>query len=190
MIKKEIKTGIRVFIAMTVLTGIVYPAAVTVLAQLIFPRQADGSIVSGPAGIPIGSKLIGQPFTGQGYFWSRPSATSGFPYNPMASGGSNLGPTNQKLLDRVRARVRALAATGITAPVPSDLVEGSGSGLDPDISLSGALVQVPRIAQARHIPEAKVYGLVKQYTEGETYIPLTVPMVNVLKLNLALDKLK
>ena len=179
-----------VFIAMTILTGVIYPAVVTVLAQFIFPKQASGSIIYRPGGTPIGSELIGQPFTGQGYFWPRPSSTPGFPYNPMASGGSNLGPTNQALIDRIGTRVHTLLATGITAPVPSDLVMGSASGLDPDISLQSALDQVPRIARARHLPEAMVYGLVKKYTAGDSYIPLTVPRVNVLKLNLALDKLQ
>ena len=190
MIRKEIKTGILVFIVMTVLTGVIYPAVVTVLAQIVFPKQAAGSIIYTPDGTPVGSVLIGQPFTGQGYFWSRPSATAGFPDNPMASGGSNLGPTNQELLDRIQSRARALTATGITTTVPSDLVEGSGSGLDPDISLASTLVQIPRIAQARHISDAKVYVLVKKNTAGGSYIPLTVPRVNVLQLNLALDKLR
>lgn len=190
MIRKEIKTGILMFIAMTLLTGAMYTAVITALAQLIFPKQSAGSIIYGSHGTPVGSKLIGQPFTGQGYFWPRPSATAGFPYNPMASGGSNLGPTNKELLDRISTRVRALDAADITASVPSDLVEGSGSGLDPDISLAGALIQVPRIARARHLPEAVVYGLIDTYTEGRWYLFLTVPRVNVLKLNLALDKLR
>ncbi len=189
MIKKEIKTGIKVFIVMTILIGVIYPAVVTALAQFIFPKQASGSIIYKPDGTPAGSELIGQPFTGQGYFWPRPSPTPGFPYNPMASGGSNLGPTNQALLDRISIRVHTLIAAGITSPVPSDLVMRSGSGLDPDIGLQSALVQVMRVAQARHLPEAIVYGLVKKYTVGDSYIPLTVPRVNVLKLNLALDKL-
>ncbi len=188
--RKEIKTSILLFIVLTILTGVIYPAVVTVLAQFIFPKQASGSIIYKPNGTPIGSKLIGQPFTGQGYFWPRPSATPRFPYNPMASGGSNLGPTNQALIDRISTRVHTLLASGITTPVPSDLVMGSGSGLDPDISLASALVQVPRIALERHIPEAEVYRLVKKYTTGLSYIPLTVPRVNVLELNLALDKLK
>ncbi len=145
MIKKEIKTGIKVFIVMTILIGVIYPAVVTALAQFIFPKQASGSIIYKPDGTPVGSELIGQPFTGQGYFWPRPSPTPGFPYN---------------------------------------------SGLDPDIGLQSALGQVMRIAQARHLPEAMVYGLVIKYTVGDSYIPLTVPRVNVLKLNLALDKLQ
>ncbi len=188
--KKEIKTALLLFAVLTLLTGVIYTAAVTVLARLIFPKQSSGSIISTPAGIPVGSVLIGQPFTGQGYFWSRPSSTPDFPYNPMASGGSNLGPTNKVLLDKISARVHTLAAADITAPVPSDMVEGSGSALDPDISLASALVQVPRIARERHIPGAEVRGLVKAYTRGRWYLFLTVPRVNVLKLNLALDKLR
>ncbi len=190
MIKKEIKTAFMVFIAMTFLTGVIYPAMVTALAQFIFPKQASGSIVYRPGYTPTGSELIGQPFTGQGYFWPRPSSTPGFPYNPMASGGSNLGPTNPALIDKISTRIQTLLAAGITTPVPSDMVMGSGSGLDPDISLQSAIVQVPRIARARQLPEAMVYGLVRKYNVGDSYIPLTVPRVNVLKLNLALDSIQ
>lgn len=187
---KEIKTGILLFAVLTILTGVIYPAAVTILAHLIFPKQSAGSIIYKADGTPSGSALIGQPFSGAGYFWSRPSTTADFPYNSTASGGSNLGPTNRKLINQVKDRVSALLAAGIKKPVPSDLVMASGSGLDPDISLEGAMVQVPRIAKERHLPEAEVRNLVEKYTEGRWYIFLTVPRVNVLKLNLALDSIQ
>jgi K+-transporting ATPase ATPase C chain len=186
---KEIKTGILLFAVLTLLTGVIYPAAVTILAQTIFPKQSAGSIIYKADGTPVGSALIGQPFSSAGYFWSRPSATSDFPYNPMTSGGSNLGPTNRELINQVKGRISLLLAAGIKKPVPSDLVMASGSGLDPDITLRSALVQVPRIARERHIPEAEVRSLVKKYTEGRQFGFMGVPRVNVLKLNLALDNL-
>lgn len=186
---KEIKNSILLFIALSILTGVFYPAVVTVLAQFIFPRQANGSLTYGTDGTPIGSSLIGQPFSGPKYFWSRPSATADFPDNPMASGGSNLGSTNADLIAQVKTRVNALRGTGITGPVPADLVTASASGLDPHISPEAAFVQVPRVAVERGMSEEKVTSLVLAHIEGRQLGFLGAPRVNVLKLNLALDRL-
>jgi len=173
----------------TVVTGLAYPALVTLVAQLVFPQQANGSlIVSG--GKPVGSALIGQPFDDPKYFWSRPSATSPFGYNAGASGASNLSPTNADLIKTVQGRVDALRAAdpGNTAPVPVDLVTASGSGLDPHISPAAALYQVGRVAKARKLDAAVVRELVLQHTSGRLFGLLGEPRVNVLTLNLALDK--
>ena len=186
---KEIKNAILLFIALTLLTGVFYPAAVTVLAQLIFPQQANGSIMYRADGMPIGSALIGQPFSDPKYFWPRPSATADFPYNALASGGSNLGPTNKDLISQVADRVKSFRESGIQGPLPSDLVMASGSGLDPNISPEAALIQVARIAKERKVSEEKVYGLLQKHLEDRQFGLLGAPRVNVLKLNLALDKL-
>jgi potassium-transporting ATPase KdpC subunit len=175
----------------TVLTGALYPAVVTAAAQLMFPSEANGSLIEDSGGVH-GSRLIGQPFTRPGYFWSRPSATSPVPYNGAASSGSNLGPLNPALADAVKQRIEALRAAdpGNTAPVPVDLVTASGSGLDPHISPAAALYQVGRVARARERDPAQVKRLVDAYTEGRTLGLLGEPRVNVLELNLALDALK
>jgi K+-transporting ATPase ATPase C chain len=186
---KEIKNAILFFITLALLTGVVYPAAVTVLAQFIFPIQAGGSLIPGADGAPAGSVLIGQPFSGPKYFWPRPSATADFPYNALASGGSNLGPTNKDLISRIGERVRSLRESGIQGPLPADLVMSSGSGLDPDISPEAALFQVPRIAKERKVDEEKLRDLVQAHLEGHQFGFLGAPRVNVLKLNIALDKL-
>ena len=172
----------------TVITGVLYPLAVTGIAQAVFPRQANGSLIR-QHGQVIGSALIGQPFRSPRYFWSRPSATTPFPDNSLASGGSNLGPTNPVLLQQVKARIAALHAADPSqhAPIPVDLVTASGSGLDPDISPAAALYQVPRIARLRHLSEQRVRALVARYTTLRQLGFLGEPRVNVLELNLALD---
>jgi K+-transporting ATPase ATPase C chain len=186
-IMKEIKNSVLFFIALSLLTGVFYPAAVTVLAQLMFPRQANGSLIYKADGTMAGSALIGQPFSGPGYFLSRPSATTDFPYNAMASGGSNSGPTNKDFINQVAERVKSFRETGVQGPLPADLLTASGSGLDPHLSLEAALIQIPRIAKERKTSEEKVRGLVQEHLEGRQFGFLGVPRINVLKLNLALD---
>ena len=188
--KEHIRPAFMMLLILTALTGLVYPLAVTGLAQLFFPEQANGSLIVRDGRV-VGSKLIGQYFDKPEYFWSRPSATSPFPYNAAASGGSNLGPTNPALLDAVKARVAALRAVdpGNDSPVPVDLVTASGSGLDPHISPAAALYQVKRVARARGLDDSTVQALVAQQTEGRQFGLLGEPRVNVLQLNLSLDGL-
>jgi len=176
-------------LVMTVLTGLLYPAVITGISQAVFRDQANGSLIV-KDGKAIGSALIGQPFDDAKYFWGRPSATTPFPDNAASSSGSNLSPTNPDLIKAVQARVDALRAAdpGNTAPVPVDLVTASGSGLDPGISPAAALYQVPRVARARKLDPQTVQQLVERYTEGRTFGVLGEPRVNVLKLNLALDR--
>lgn len=185
-----IRNAVSLLLLMTVITGLVYPFAVTGLAQLLFPHQANGSLILRD-GKPAGSVLIGQAFTDPKYFWGRPSATTPQPYNGTASGGSNLGPTNPALTAAVKQRIAALRAAdpGNDAPVPVDLVTASSSGLDPGISPAAAQYQVRRVARARGLPLAEVQAMVDRYTHGRQFGVLGEARVNVLELNLALDKL-
>ncbi|MCZ7400584.1 MAG: potassium-transporting ATPase subunit KdpC [Candidatus Methanoperedens sp.] len=187
---KHIKTTLKLFAILMVVVGIIYPVAVTVIAQLIFPKEAGGSLIYDSGGNLTGSALIGQPFSDPKYFWSRPSATSGYPYNPLASGGSNLGPTNKDLIDQISNRTELLKSSGIQAPVPSDLVEASASGLDPHISMQSALVQIPRVAKARNLSEETLNKLVVEHVENRQLGFLGEQRINVLELNLALDNMK
>jgi potassium-transporting ATPase KdpC subunit len=186
---KEIKRAFLLFVALSILTGIFYPFAVTVLAQIIFPEQAAGGLIYTNENKPAGSVFIGQPFSDPKYFWPRPSATADFPYNAFASGGSNLGPTNKNLLGHVAERIESFRESGIQGDLPADLVTASGSGLDPHISAGAAFLQIPRIAKERRMPEEKIKDLVGKHLEGRQLGFLGVPRVNVLKLNLDLDRL-
>jgi potassium-transporting ATPase KdpC subunit len=183
--KKHFITSILMTIVTTVLLGLVYPFVVTGLAQLLFPRQANGSLITADGKI-VGSRLIGQPFSSPGYFRSRPSA-AGTGYDAGNSGGSNLGPTNKMLVDRMNADIQKAQAENPGTPVPMDLVTTSGSGLDPHISPEAAAFQVPRIAHERNISEADVQTLIANHTEGRQLGFLGEPRVNVLELNLDLD---
>ena len=184
---KELKPAILMCLLFTILCGGLYPALVTGIAQTICPRQANGSLITDASGQAVGSALIGQPFSAPHYCWPRPSATADFSYNPMASGGSNLGPTNPAFLNTVAERIADLRATGVTDPIPADLVLASASGLDPHISLEASRLQIPRIALARNLSEDTVAGIMAIHTEGRQLGLLGEPRVNVLLLNRALD---
>ena len=196
---RELRPAIVLVIILTLITGLVYPLVMTGIAGVLFPNQAQGSLVT-VDGKVVGSTLIGQEFTSDKYFHGRPSATTApdpndstktvsAPYNAANSGGSNLGPTSKALADRVKEDVDKLKAENPSQPVPVDLVTTSGSGLDPNISPEAALFQVPRVAKVRNIPEAKLRQLVEEHVEGRTLGILGEPRVNVLLLNLALDRL-
>lgn len=187
-IGRMVRAGALALVALSLITGVVYPLAVTGVAQVVFPRQAQGSLVQ-QGGRVVGSSLIGQPFTDPGYFWSRPSATAPFPYNAAAGAGSNYGPLNPDLLDQVTRRATDLRAADPpnTALLPVDLVTSSAGGLDPHISPAAAEWQVPRVARARGLDESAVNRLVRDNTAGRQLGFLGEPRVNVLALNLALD---
>jgi K+-transporting ATPase ATPase C chain len=187
----QLRPAILSLALLSLLTGIIYPLVVTGVAEIIFPAQANGSLITA-GGKTVGSELIGQPFDDPKYFWSRPSATSPYPYNAAASSGSNLGPTNAALVHGIADRIKALqvADPGNKQPVPVDLVTASGSGLDPDVSVASALYQVSRVARARGLDEATVRNLVDQHIEGRDLGIFGEPRVNVLQLNLALDAQK
>jgi K+-transporting ATPase ATPase C chain len=195
---KEIRPAVVLLVVLTAITGLIYPLAITGIAGTIFPYQAKGSMIE-KDGKVVGSALIGQVFADDKYFHGRPSATVtpdpkdptknvDAPYNAANSGGSNLGPTNKALIERVKGEVDKLKEENSSAPVPIDLVTTTGSGLDPHISPAGALFQVPRVAKARNMPEDRVRQLVNDNTQGRLLGLLGEPRVNVLALNLALDK--
>jgi K+-transporting ATPase ATPase C chain len=185
---KNLITAVLMTIVTTVLLGLVYPLLVTGLAQVIFPNQANGSLIRRADGTVIGSSLIGQPFSSPGYFRSRPSAAGAAGYGAGASSASNLGPTSQKLMDRIQADVEKLQAENPGSPVPVDLVTASASGLDPHISPAGAVFQVPRVARERGMSVEQVRQLIASHTEGRLFGFLAEPRVNVLELNLDLDR--
>ena len=188
--RETILTSLRVTVVTFVLTGIAYPLAVTGVAVLAFPHQAGGSIVRDGEGRPVGSELLAQGFSSPAYFHARPSAAGERGFDPMASGGSNLGPTSAKLRERVAGDVARLRAENPSAPatVPAELVTASGSGLDPHLSPAGALWQADRVASARGVSPTRVRTLVKDAVEGRDLGVLGEPRVNVLLLNLALDR--
>jgi len=188
---RTFREALLVLIALTIVTGVVYPLLVTGIAQLTMKRAAEGSLIDRD-GKAVGSALIGQPFSDPKYFWGRPSATSPMPYNAGASSGSNQGPLNPALADAVKGRIEALRAAdpGTEAPVPVDLVTASGSGLDPHISPAAAEYQIARVAKARGLSPERVRALVAEHTQGRQLGFLGEPVVNVLQLNLALDTLR
>jgi K+-transporting ATPase ATPase C chain len=197
--RTQLRPAIVALVILTIITGVVYPLIVTGIAQVVFPYQANGSMITGADGKPLGSALIGQEFSDPKYFWGRPSATGPVPYTAFnaekltGSSGSNYGPLNEALIGPdglVQTRIAALKAAdpGNSAPIPVDLVTASGSGLDPHISPAAAAYQVGRVARARGLDEAQVRELVARHTEGRTFGLLGEPRVNVLELNLALDQ--
>lgn len=196
---REIRPAIVFLVGLVAITGLIYPLAMTGAAQVLFPYQAQGSLIE-QNGKVIGSSLIGQQFSEEKYFHGRPSATTApdpqdssktvpAPYNAANSMGSNLGPTSKALADRLKESVDTLKKENPSAPVPVDLVTTSGSGLDPDISPEAALFQVPRVAKARNLPEARVRSVVESMTAARTLGFLGEPRINVLQLNLAMDKI-
>ena len=188
--KTIVRPLLVLFVGLTLVTGVAYPLVVTGISQALFPHQANGSLIE-KDGKAVGSELIGQQFDAPQYFWGRLSATTPNPYNPTASGGSNLGPTNSALTDEIKGRLDALkqADPDNKTPVPVDLVTSSGSGLDPSISPAAAEYQVNRVANSRKLAPDVVRNLVTEFTDGRQFGLLGEPRVNVLQLNLALDAL-
>lgn len=187
---KNLITAILFTIVSTILLGLIYPLAVTGLAQVMFPDKANGQLIRRADGTIIGSRIIGQPFTGPGYFHSRPSAAGPTGYDAGASSGSNLGPTSQRLIERVKTQVQQIQKDNPGKPIPVDLVTTSASGLDPHISPAAAEFQVARVARERGVTETDLRQLVNQHIEGRTLGFLGEPRVNVLELNLDLDSKK
>jgi K+-transporting ATPase ATPase C chain len=195
---KELRPALVLIVFFTIITGVIYPFVVTGVAQVVFPHQANGSLAVADGNV-VGSELMGQNFSGDHYFHGRPSATVGadpadpsktidVPYNAANSAGSNRGPTSKALVERMQAEVEKLKSENPNSTIPIDLVTASGSGLDPHISPEAALFQVPRVATARKMPEDQVRQLVTQNTQGRTFGLLGEPRVNVLALNMALDR--
>ena len=185
--KKNLLISLWFTLVTTVMFGLIYPLAVTGLSQLLFPGKANGQLIESN-GKMVGSRIIGQAFTGPGYFHSRPSAAgTGNGYDPISSSGSNLGPTNKVLLDRVNGDVQKLHAENPGSPIPVDLVTTSGSGLDPDVSPAAAEFQISRVARERHVSEAEIRSLVAKHILGRQFGVLGEPRVNILELNLDID---
>ena len=191
MMARILRPAVTLLIVMTLVLGLAYPAVITVIAAVAFPQQAAGSLVVRDGRL-IGSRLIGQEFSSPGYFWSRPSASGPHPYDGLASAGSNLGPMNPALTDRIRASLKALreADPDNALPVPVELVTTSASGLDPEISPAAAIYQAARVARARGVPVARVQALIDRHRQDRLLGFLGEPRVNVLELNLALDQLQ
>jgi len=189
--REQIRSAILMFVILTLLTGIFYPAFITGAVYIFFPHQATGSMLNRNNKL-LGSALIGQEFTDPKYFWGRISETSPVAYNSSSSSGSNLGPSNPALIERVKARIRALKEfdPDNTNPVPIDLVTSSASGLDPHISVAGAYYQIPRVARMRGLTEDTVKAIVNRHTNGRIFGLIGEPVVNVLELNLELDSIK
>ena len=189
MFNKQIKPALLTLATLTVIAGVLYPLVITAIGQIVFPRRADGSIVF-RNGKPVGSSLIGQEFSDPKYFWGRLSATSPTGYNPLPSSGSNFGPLNPALREQVEKRVKRLqnADPQNKSLIPVDLVTASASGLDPHVSVAGALYQVPRVARVRGVSQEQIIALVKEYTTGRLAGVFGEPVVNVLQLNIALDQ--
>lgn len=189
MFTRYVRPGLSLVVLMTVVTGFAYPMVITGISRVVFPAQAEGSLLRRDD-VVIGSRLIGQNFTDPGHFWGRPSATSPQPYNGIASGGSNLGPLNPALIDKVKANAKALreADPANTADIPVELVTASTSGLDPDISPAAASYQAGRVARARHLTVAQVQALIAEHQREPLLGIVGEPLINVLELNMALDQ--